>query len=343
MKKTNLVSRIGIAAAMITAFFLVTGCNKGGGTTAGQTGEARTAVDFPRRPIEMVIPFGSGSASDVFARQYAQITEKYLGKPISCVNKSGAGTIEGMTYAYNAPADGYTILEITPSLLIKELMNESNIKFRASFEPLIKVQNDLQLFGVSKNSPHKTLEDLIAYAKANPGKLKIGGVSPGGLDDYIANGFARAAGFTWTYVPYKSGSEVKAAVLGGELDIYQDKMINFLPMAQSGDIIPLVVLSDKSYPDIPGLEKCPASAERGINFTQGSWRGFVIKKGVPQEIKDILINALTEAYGDTAYKEMEEREMTNLSPGFMKAADWTKDWDREYNNLEEVFKLLGLI
>jgi tripartite-type tricarboxylate transporter receptor subunit TctC len=333
---------IGIAAAMITAFFLITGCAKKG-ETAPPAAAAKPALDFPRRPIEMVIPFGSGSASDVFARQYAQITEKHLGKPINCVNKSGAGTIEGMTYAYNAPADGYTILEITPSLLIKELMNDSDIKFRASFEPLIKVQNDLQLFGVSKNSPHKTLEDLITYAKANPGKLKIGGVSPGGLDDYIANGFARAAGFNWTYVPYKSGSEVKAAVLGGELDVYQDKMINFLPMVQSGDIIPLVVLSNKSYPNIPGLEKCPASAEKGINFTQGPWRGFVIKKGVSQEIKDILIDALKKAYADAAYKEMEEREMTNLNPGFMEAADWAKDWDREYNSLEEVFKQLGLI
>jgi tripartite-type tricarboxylate transporter receptor subunit TctC len=76
---------------------------------------------------------------------------------------------------------------------------------------------------VSKNRSHKILEDLIAYAKANPGKLKIGGVSPGGLDDFIANGFARAAGFAWTYVPYKSGSEVKAAILGGELDVYQDR------------------------------------------------------------------------------------------------------------------------
>jgi tripartite-type tricarboxylate transporter receptor subunit TctC len=343
MKKMNLVSKIGIAAAMITALFFAAGCSRSGGTNAGRSADAKPASDFPRRPIEMVIPFGSGSASDVFARQYAQITEKYLGKPISCVNKSGAGTIEGLTYAYNAPADGYTILEITPSLLIKELMNESDIKFRASFEPLIKVQNDLQLFGVAKNSPYKTLEDLIAYAKANPGKLKIGGVSPGGLDDYIANGFARAAGFTWTYVPYKSGSEVKAAVLGGELDVYQDKMINFLPMAQSGDIIPLVVLSTKSYPDIPGLENCPSSVEKGINFTQGSWRGFVIKKGAPQDVKDILVKALTDAYGDAAYKEMEEREMTNLNPGFMKADDWEKDWDREYNSLEEVFKQLGLI
>jgi tripartite-type tricarboxylate transporter receptor subunit TctC len=331
MKKTMMV--LVLMAVAVTVF--------AAGGQAGGAGAPRT--DFPRRAVEVVIPFGTGSASDIFARQYVQIAEKYLGKPFTTINKGGAGTIEGMTYAYNAPADGYTIMEITPSLLIKELMKESDILFRSSFEPLIKVQNDLQLFGVSKNSPHKTLEALIAYGKANPGKLKIGGLSPGGLDDYIANGFARAAGFEWTYVPYKGGAEIKAAILGGELDVYQDKMISFLPLVQSGDIIPLVALSDKSYPHIPGLEKCPASKEKGIDFTQGSWRGFVIKKGVPQEVKNILIDALTKAYADPAYKAMEEREMTNLSPGFLKADDWRKEWDREYASLEAVFKQLGFI
>ena len=331
MKKFFLIFAVLLTASVV---FAAGGQDQAGGPKV---------TDFPRRPVECVIPFGTGSASDVFARQYIQIAEKYLGKPFVAINKAGAGTIEGMTYAYNAPADGYTILEITPSLIIKELMKESNIMFRASFDPLIKVQNDLQLFGVAKNSPHKSLEALIAFAKANPGKLKIGGVSPGGLDDYIANGFSRAAGFSWTYVPYKSGSEVKAAVLGGEMDVYQDKMINFLPMVQSGDIIPLVILNDKSFKNIPGLENCPSSVEKGINFTQGSWRGFVIKKGAPEEVKKILIDALTKAYEDPAYKAMEEREMTNLSPGFLKADDWRKEWDREYNDLEVVFKQLGLI
>lgn len=303
---------------------------------------AEAATNYPRRAVELVIPFGAGSASDTFARQYALIAEKYLGKPINCVNYGGAGTVEGMTYAWGADTDGYTFMEITPSLLIKELMNASDIKFRAEFEPLLKVQNDVQLMGVAANSPFQTFEELKAYALEHPGELKIGGISPGGLDDYIANGFAHTAGFEWTYVPYKAGSEVKAAVLGGELDVYQDKMINFLPLVQSGDIRPLVILSD-SVPAIPELEGCVASKEVGIDFTQGSWRGFVIKKGVPQEVKDILIDALQKAYADPDYKKMEEEQMTNLSVGYMEADDWAVAWDEEYNALHDVFLSLGYI
>jgi putative tricarboxylic transport membrane protein len=309
----------------------------------GSSGYAKRAGNYPKRPIDMVIPFGAGGASDIFARQYAQIAEKYIGKPFSCINKGGAGTIEGMTYAYSAPADGYTILEITPSLLIVEAQNKSSIKFRSQFEPVMRVQSDLQAFGVAANSKFKTIDDLLAYAKANPKKLKIGGLSPGGLDDYIANGFAKKAGIKWTYVPYKSGSEVKAAVLGGELDVYQDKLISFLPLVASGDIRPLVVLNDKRLTMIPELKDVPCSVEKKIKFTQGSWRGFVIKKRTPKEVKKIIIDAFQKAYDDPVYKEMEKKEMTNIRPGYLKAAAFKKEWDKEFQEYVDVFKELGLI
>lgn len=312
-------------------------------TTTGETAAQPPATDFPKRPVEMVIPFGAGGASDIFARQYAQIAEKYLGKPITAVNKGGAGTIEGMTYAHGAPADGYTILEITPSLLIVEAQGKSDIKFREEFEPLLKVQSDVVAFGVSSKSEFQNIDELIEFAKANPKKLKIGGLSPGGLDDYIANGFALEAGIEWTYVPYKSGSELKAAVLGGELDVYQDKLISFLPLVESGDIRPLVVLNDTKLDMVPALKDVPSSVEKGVNFTQGSWRGFAIKKGVPEDVKAILIDVLQKAYDDPEYKDMEEKEMTNVRPGYMQADEYGSSWDEEYESYVEVFKAMGII
>lgn len=301
-----------------------------------------SSPDFPRHPLEVVIPFGTGGASDIFARQYAQIVSDYLGTSLVAINKSGAGTIEGLLYAVNAPADGYTILEITPSLLIVEAQNKSSVKFRSEFEPLLKVQNDIVLFGVAANSPHQSLDDLLAFARENPGSLKIGGLSPGGLDNYIASGFARAADIQWTYVPYKSGAELKAAVLGGELDIYQDKLISFMGLVSSGDVRPLVVLNETRL-DVPELRDVPASLEKGINFTQGSWRGFSIRKGTPPEIRQLLIEAFQKAYADPQYKEMEEREMTNLVPGYMDADMFSKAWDMEFENFSTIFNELGMV
>lgn len=298
--------------------------------------------EFPRHPLEMVIPFGTGGASDIFARQYARIVEKYLGAPIIPVNKSGAGTIEGLLYAVNAPADGYTILEITPSLLIVEAQNRSSVKFREEFEPLLKVQNDIVLFGVADSSPFRNIEDLLEYARAHPGQLKIGGLSPGGLDNYIASGFARAAGIEWTYVPYKSGAELKAAVLGGELDVYQDKLISFMGLLASGDIRPLVVLNDKRI-EVAGLDDIPGTVETGIEFTQSSWRGFVIRKDTPEPYRELLVEAFRQAYEDPEYKAMEARDMTDLVPGFMTAEQFARAWDTEYLNYLAVFQEMGLV
>lgn len=305
-------------------------------------GGAAGAQDYPRRPIEMVVPFGAGGASDIFARQFSQIASKYLGKPISVINKGGAGTIEGMLYAYSAPADGYTILEVTPSLPIVEARNGSSIKFRAEFEPIMKVQADVQLIGVPKNSPYKTIEELVAFGKANPKKLKIGGISPGALDDYIANGFARAAGFTWNYVPYRGASVMKAAVLGGELDVYQDKLISFMSLVESGDIRPLVVLGEKRL-DVPALKDVPSSVEKGINFTEGSWRGFVVKKGTPEKVKKIIIEAFQKTYEDPAYKEVQKQEMTDIVPGYETAEQFKASLDKEVENYRAVFTELGLV
>lgn len=316
------------ALAAVTAALCLAGC-----------GKTETAV-FPKRPVEMVIPFGAGGASDIFARRYADIVQNYLGAAVTCVNKSAAGTVEGMAYAASQPSDGYLVLEITPSVLIKDVTGE--FAFRQHFEPLLKVQNDLMAFGVSADSPFNTMEELIAYAKENPGELKIGGLSPGGLDDYIANGFAQKGGFEWTYVPYKSGSEVKAAVLGGELDVYQDKLSSFLPLVESGDIKALVVLNDKKV-DTPLLDGVPCSADLGIDFTQGSWRGFCISKGVPDDVKEILIRAFNEAYHDPAYAALEEEMMTNLSAGYMDNRTFGESWEEECGNLHATFKQMGIL
>lgn len=308
---------------------------------------------YPHRPVQLVIPFSAGNASDIFARQYATITSKYLGQDILCVNIAGDQTNEAVTYVYEQLADGYTIMEVTPSLLLSELQILQRIEqrkaktatpvittdviFRDEFEPLLKVQADIQLFGVSPNSRFESIDEMISYAKEHPGKVTIGGVSPKGLDEYIARGFAKAAGIEWTYVSYASSNKALDALLNGELDIYQDKMIRFLPLAQSGEIKPIIILHDKQI-DIPGLRKCPASVEIGIPFTQGSWRGFVVKKGTPQEIKDKLIHALKEAYKDPEYTKMSQRYLTNIRPGYLEANEWQAEWNHEYEMLVEILK-----
>ena len=113
-------------------------------------------------------------------------------------------------------------------------------------------------------------------------------------------------------------------------------------LVSSGDVRPLVVLNDERF-DVPGLQDVPSSVESGIDFTQGSWRGFAIRKDTPPEIRQILTDAFQQAYDDPEYGEMEERDMTNLVPGYMAAATFDESWDVEFESFATLFSELGLV
>lgn len=306
------------------------------GQSTDNSAKKEAGLDYPKRAIEIVVPFGPGGSADIMTRQLATWMGDYVDKPINVINKAGSGGVDGMVYVAQAPADGYTILQITPSHAIAEAVGRPNANLTGDFEPIANFQKDIQVFGVSKDSPFNTIDELIEYAKANPGKLKIGGTSPGGLDDYMANGFAKEAGIELTYVPYNSASETKAAALGGELDIYQDKVISFLTMVRAGDIKPLVVLHDERLTMIEELKDVPCTVEKGIEFTQGSWRGFAVKKGTPQEIKDYLTEIIEKVYNSDVYKEASEKDMSNIIPGYVGQKEYGEMWADEITKFREV-------
>jgi len=298
--------------------------------------EKSKALDFPKRPIEIVVPFGPGGSSDMMTRQVASIMTKIVNKPVNVVNRAGGGGIDGMVYVAKAPADGYTILQITPSHAIATALGRPNADLLRDFEPIANFQIDIQCFGVSKNSKFKSLEDILEYARANPGKVKIGGTSPGGLDEYMANGFAKAAGVQFLYVPYNAASETKAAVLGGEIDIYQDKVLSFLTMVRADQIRPIVVLHHKRLEMIEELKNVPCALEKGINFTQGSWRGFAVRKGTPQQIRDYLSEAIKKVYESSEYKEASKKDMSDIIPGYIGPKEYGEMWVSEIAKFKEI-------
>jgi tripartite-type tricarboxylate transporter receptor subunit TctC len=329
-----------IAASLLFASFAgITACSpKEADSKAGVQKDEKPALDYPRRAIEMVVPFGAGGSADIMARTVVQLMGNYIDKPINVVNKAGGGSTEGMVYASGQEADGYTILEITPSLPIIEAQNKAPVKFSENFVPIGNFQVDIQSFAVSKkNQNFQTLDEMLAYAKKNPGKVKIGGTSPGGLDDYIVRGFAESAGIQLLYVPYNSAAETKTALLGGEIDIYQDKLISFLQMLQSDDVVPIVTLYNRRLTEVDKMKDVPCSVEKGINFTQGSWRGFAVKKGTPPEIVKYLENILKQCYDSKEYKEMAARDNSDLIPGYMPAEDYGKLWISELEGFKTIF------
>src|SRR5699024_2780024 len=296
---------------------------------------------YPNHAIDVVVPFGEGSASDTFARKYSDILSETSGNTFQPVNKDGSGGLNGMLYAYQKKNDGYTVMEVTPSHVIADILGKGkDIKFLDDFEPLAHIQSDIYILSVSENSDIEDYDDLIEKGKKD--EITFGGVSPAGLDDFSINAFAKEAGIDTQFIPYPSGSEVKAAALGGEVDVYVDKVVNAIDYIKAGKIRPLVVLDDERITQLEELEDVPSSKEKGIDLNIGSWRGFVIKKDAPEEVKEYLSKQMKEAYETEEYKEFAEDNLVDIGEGYLGPEEFENKIEEEYTKLDDVAKDLDI-
>jgi putative tricarboxylic transport membrane protein len=301
---------------------------------------SNATAKYPERPIEMVIPFGEGSASDIFVRKFAELLSTKLPQPVQAINKKGGGGLIGMVYAAQQRNDGYTILEITPSHVIADVLGTAPVKLMRDFEPLARIQSDMYILGVQKNSKFKSFQDIVKYGRQH--EITFAGVSPGGLDDMTLAALADATNMKIKFIPYKSGSEVKAAVLGGEVDIYLDKVISAVNYIKDGSVRPMVVLSDKRIDAIDVFKNVPTTVELGYNVTIGSWRGFVVRKGTPKKIKELLTAKMKEVYDSKEYQAFAAQTLTNIAPGYLDAKGFKKQWEAEYQIFDPIAKKIGL-
>lgn len=299
-----------------------------------------SAADFPLRPVELVVPFGEGSASDIFSRQMVEIVNKSLAQPIYPVNKTGGGGLSALTYAARKKPDGYTLMTITPSHIISDVLGRAGkTTLLGEFDMIARIQSDLYVLCVTKNSKFTTFDELREHALQND--VSFGGISPGALDDLTLNALGDAAGMKIKFVPYKSGAEVKAAVLGGEVEIYLDKLVSAISYIKDGAVRPLVILNDKRI-DVAELKNVPCTVEKGIDVTIGSWRGFVLPKGAPQEVRDFWTARLKDAYDSDAYKKFARDTQTDIGPGWLEGDAFRKFLENEYKVFDDVAKKIGL-
>ena len=322
----------------LTFVLAMTACAPGGGGAPGARAGNQEASDFPRRAIEFIVPFGAGGSSDLAARTIADVMSGQLGVPVNVVNAPGGGTATGMMQAFGQPADGYTVFFLTPSVPIVEAQGLAPINFSENFVPIGTMQLDVVVLSVHKdNELFQDLDGMIEFAKANPGAVTIGGISPRGLDEFIAVGFAAEAGIEITFVPYESQAEQRAALLGREILVYSDKIASFTTVLGQEEIVPIVTLHHERLTMIEGLEDVPTSVEKGINFTQGSWRALSYRVGVPQEIVDFMEAQLYEVFLSDEYQDRATLDNTNIVYGYKNAADTAEFWAEELEGFRAVF------
>ena len=324
-----------VIMTLLSVVLILNGCSS---KTAKSESEYSS---FPEHSIDVIIPFGEGSASDTFGRKFSQIITKESKNNYQPVNKDGSGGLSGMLHAYKQDNDGYTIMEVTPSHIIGDVLEKGkDIKFLDEFEPLAQIQSDVYVLSVSNNSDIKNYEDLIEKGKKE--KITFGGISPAGLDDFAINDFAKKAGIKTQFIPYPSGSEVKAAALGGEVDVYVDKVVNVVDYVKAKRVKPLVVFGDERISELDELKDTPSTKEKGIESTIGSWRGFVVKKDTPPEVKEKLTKQLKMAYDTKEYKKFAHDNFVDIGEGYLEDDEFEKKMNRERKKFEKVAQDLDM-
>ena len=255
---------------------------------------AVSAQEWPQRPIRLIIPFGPGGGSDVIGRIIAQSLQEKLGQPVIVDNRPGAGGTLGNEAVARAESDGYTLGIMTAGQIIAAVMNKSlRYDTRTAFEPISQVATAGLIIVTRPDFPADNVKELVAAAKANPGKITFGSPSFAATQHFTGELFKQIAGIDMLHVPFRTSPEAIAAILGRQVDVLFETITAVLGQVRSGQIKALAITGKDRFPAVPQV---PAAIESGVlpDFDVTTWYGFFAPRGTPTTIISKLNRTLNE-------------------------------------------------
>ncbi|HZP77568.1 MAG TPA: tripartite tricarboxylate transporter substrate binding protein [Pseudolabrys sp.] len=251
------------------------------------------ADDYPSRPVRIVVPYGPGGIADVTMRMVAQNLSQRFGHQFFIENRPGAGGIIGMKAVEDAPADGYTLAMIGGGLTIaKALFRRLPYDLETDFTPITTTASYGLVLATKAASPYKSVQDVIAAAKAHPGTLNFGTINAGSAQNLSAELFRVTAGIDVTIIPYKTTPDLANAVLRGDVDVGFEYFVGFQSSIGAGQMTVLATTGGTRAINLPDV---PTVRESGLSdYEVTSWNGLAVRKGTP----DAIITALNHAVED---------------------------------------------
>jgi tripartite-type tricarboxylate transporter receptor subunit TctC len=249
---------------------------------------AADAQVYPSRTIKVIVPFTPGSPVDAAARVVTQQLQNRLGQSFIIENRPGGGTTIGMKAAAAAAADGYTLLFIGPNIAYSPVLHPNlDLDPAKSFTPVATVVTWSHVLVVAPQLPIKTMAELIAYAKANPGQLVFGfgsGTTPHILGEILK----QVAGIDLASIPYRGGEQARTDLLGGRVHINIAPVASLLPLIHDGKARPLAFTGPTRSPDLPEVPTMIESGFPQVGFNPDVWLGFLAPAGTPDAVIDKL-------------------------------------------------------
>ena len=293
---------------------------------------------YPNKPISLVVPFVAGGSTDVTARAIGQKLSTSLGKQVVVENKPGGGSTIGVAYVAKSPADGYTLLFTTISLAInaglRPKLSYDTIK---DLQPIIQISSLPLVLVINPNLPPKTLQEFIAYAKANSGKINYASSGSGTSPHLAGEMFKTMTGVSMMHIPYKGNAPVLNDLLAGQVDAHFGLVPGMLPYIKSGKLRALAVTTKTRVASLPDV---PTIMELGYpNYEINSWQGLFAPANTPPEIIAKLHEATSQILSDSEFRGVLTKEGSEPVGGSV--AQFTTHVTNEVNKWAKVVKDSG--
>lgn len=303
--------------------------------------ETPKKIDYPTKAITVLHGFAAGGGSDQLHQLVKPFVEKVLKQNLAAVYKPGAdGAIVWKEVANmtGAKADGYTISTVlTPKTQLNQFINK-NAGFKTEdFVGIANLVFDPGMLVVGPNSPYKTFKELIDFAKANSGKIKLSHSGDGGDDWFNGVMIGKLTGVKFNMVPFTGDGPAWQAAAGANVDANTNNLSIVGPQVKGGKLRALAVYNDQRLPDFPDV---PTLKELGVNFSEGSYRGFIAPKDTNKEIVEILANAMEQITKDPEF--IKAMKAGGLELKFLKGDAFKKFLDDQTKQLGQVVKEMGL-
>jgi tripartite-type tricarboxylate transporter receptor subunit TctC len=300
-------------------------------------GVASGQEKFPDRAITVVVALAAGGGQDMAARAMQPHMQNFLGQPVVIINKPGGGASIGHAFVMNSKPDGYTIIQATVSIhTLEYVLPSAGISYK-KFDPIIFYSYTPSAMLVRPDSPWNNLKELIDYAKANPGKLRLVSAAPGGVSHLAALGFEKEAGLQVTHLTTKGIAASLPLLMGGHVDAMIAQPGDILPLVKGGKLKMLAIAEperSKFVPDVPTFK------EFGVDVVMYSFFSFLGPKGIPKERIKIIHDAAKKAMETKEYKEYCEGQ--GLTIAYKGPEEFARYLDEEDKRFEKLVKEAGI-
>jgi tripartite-type tricarboxylate transporter receptor subunit TctC len=265
-----------------------------------------SAQTYPTQPVKIIVPFPAGGSVDIVARMVGKKLSETLGQPFIVDNRAGASGNIGAEIAAKSAPDGYTIFVTSSGVLAANMHLYKKIPFDPfkDFAPVIRLVNQPNILLVHPSVQASNVKELIALAKARPGKLTFGSAGIGTGQDIAAQQFTMMTGINVLHVPYKGGAPALSDLLGGQIDAMFETSPTAIPYLKQGKLKALAITSAKRFGQLPNL---PTVSEAGVSgYESVTWIGVVAPAGTPKAIVERLNAELQKALGGDMGKQLSE-------------------------------------